>query len=174
MKRALAVLSVLAVLLATRTVWASSLLDISLRPMASGRAEYQMGDSIRFRSAIKNTSQQMASGLVAWVSLIQVDPGHEQPVDLEDWSAHKAIVIASLPPGNSETMDWPLRLIQAGRYRIMVSVAEKRAEMVFISRFIDFSVKQKPVIESRRILPVAIGMPLLVGLFMGWRLHRRA
>ena len=39
--------------------------------------------------------------MIAWLSLVQVDLGKEQPVDLEDWSAHKVVTIASLAPGQA-------------------------------------------------------------------------
>lgn len=34
---------------------------------------------------------------MAWISLVEIDPGNEQPVDLEDWSAHKGIAQKSRP-----------------------------------------------------------------------------
>jgi hypothetical protein len=36
------------------------------------------------------------------------------------------------------------------------------------SPFVDFTVRQKPVVESRRVLPVALGLPLLLGIGMLW------
>ena len=53
-------------------------------------------------------------GVIAWISLVQTDRGKEQPVDLEDWSAHKAAVAAGLVPGETIHTDWPMRLIQSG------------------------------------------------------------
>jgi hypothetical protein len=41
------------------------------------------------------------------------------------------------------------------------------------SPFIDFTVRQKPVVESRRVLPVAFGLPLLIGIGMLWRRRGR-
>ncbi len=95
----------------------------------------------------------------------------EQPVDLEDWSAHKAITIASLAPGQAVQTDWPTRLIAAGHYRVVVSAMPAAGGSLAPSRFLDFAVRAKPVVESGRVLPVALGMPalLLAGLLVRWR-----
>jgi hypothetical protein len=108
------------------------------------------------------------------LSLVQVDQGHEQPVDLEDWSAHKAIAVASLAPGAEITTAWPMRLIQSGQYRVVVSAVSRSGTALTPSRFVDFNVAPKPVVESARVLPVALGVPglLVVGLLVRKRRSR--
>ncbi len=101
---------------------ARAALEVNLAPGAANPASPQMGDQLSFRSVIRNTGTEAVRGLIAWISLIRVDPGQEQPVDLEDWSAQKAIAQGNLRPGEQITTDWPMRLIQAGDYRIMISV----------------------------------------------------
>ncbi len=148
-------------------------LDIALSAEPGNPPAPQMGDHLSFVSVIRNVGDAPARGVVAWVSLVQVDPGREQPVDLEDWSAHKAVTRAVLAPGEKMSVQWPMRLIQAGRYRVVISAVERDAPHIVSSPFIDFRVRQKPVVESRRILPVAIGVPLALGGLLGWRLRRR-
>lgn len=63
-------------------------------------------------------------GLVAWISLVKIDPGNEQPVDLESWNAHEAVTEASLKPGETLRTDCPMRLIKGGDYRVVVSDAD--------------------------------------------------
>ncbi len=60
-------------------------LDIALAPDVSNPTSPTMGDQMRFRSVIANSGERPVEGLVAWISLVEVDPGREQPVDLEDW-----------------------------------------------------------------------------------------
>ena len=67
-----------------------------------------------------------------------------------------------------------MRLIQNGDYRVVISAAERHASRLDSSPFLDLHVRVKPTVESRRILPVAIGVPLLLGLIAGLRLRRRA
>jgi hypothetical protein len=111
---------------------------------------------------------------VAWISLVQVYPGQEQPVDLEDWSAHKAVTQAVLQPGQQVNVEWPIRLINAGAYRVVISAVDRETAHVVTSPFVDFQVRRKPVVESARILPVAFGMPVVVlGLMVVRRYRRR-
>ena len=121
-----------------------------------------MGDHLRFWSTITNKGVTPIEGLVAWISLVEIDPGNEQPVDLEDWSAHKAISGASLKPGQSLRTDWPMRLIKGGDYRVVVSVTNRGGSRVFTSPMVRFHVRQKPVIQAKRVLSVAGAIPLLL------------
>lgn len=151
--------------------WAAPL-EITLTPHKQNPPTPQMGDRMKFQSVIRNISDKPAHGVVAWISLVQVNPGHEQPMDLEDWSAHKAVTQAVLAPGQQVTVDWPMRLIQAGDYRVVISAVERNAPNIITSPFIDFHVNRKPVVESKRILPVALGVPLLLAGIIMFRLRR--
>jgi hypothetical protein len=112
--------------------------------------------------------------MVAWISLVEIDPGNEQPVDLEDWSAHKAITGATLGPDQSLRTDWPMRLIKGGDYRVVVSVTDRGSKKVFTSPTLQFHVRQKPVLQAGRVLPVAAGVPLLIiGLLLFHRTRQR-
>jgi hypothetical protein len=153
---------------------AAAPLEITLNADKANPRLPQMGDHMRFASIIRNNGANPARGLVAWISLVQVDPGHEQPVDLEDWSARKAVTRASIAPGEQISIEWPMRLIQAGDYRVVISAVERSMPHIITSPFIDFHVKRKPVVESRRILPIAIGVPLFLGTLTLWRIRERA
>lgn len=145
-------------------------LTISISPAASNVASPQMGDRLAFETEIRNGGDRPIDGLIAWISLVQVDQGKEQPIDLEDWSAHKAISRSSLSPGEAIKTRWPMRLIQSGHYRVVVSAVSRNGTSLTPSPFADFTVRQKPVVESSRVLPVAVGLPLLLGIsFIGWR-----
>ncbi len=153
---------------------AADSLSISLAPEQANPPSPQMGDWLKFHSVIENPGTQTAHGVVTWISLVQVDPGHEQPVDLEDWSAHKAVTQAILQPGQKVNVDWPMRLIQAGAYRVVISAVDRETGHVMTSPFVDFQVRRKPVVESGRILPVAFGVPVLVLGMIAWRRYRRS
>ena len=90
-------------------------------------------------------------------------------MDLEDWSAHEAVAGAALAPGAPLTTDWPIRLIQSGDYRVVISVTDRNQQTVYTSPTLQFHVTRKPVVESSRILPVALGLPFLIGGLMGFR-----
>jgi hypothetical protein len=156
---------------------ADARLTLSLRQDAGNAAAPIMGDHLRFWSTITNKGSRPLEGLVAWISLVEIDPGNEQPVDLEDWSAHKAVTGAALGPGQSLQTDWPMRLIKGGDYRVVISATDRNSRIVFTSPTIEFHVRQKAVLQPGRILPVAICLPLLlVGLLAfneARRRHRR-
>lgn len=166
-----------ALLLATGVTFSASsasagTLSVDLQPGGGNPASPQMGDNLSFHTVIRNDGNTPLNGLIAWISLVQIDKGKEQPVDLEDWSAHKAVSAAALAPGQTIETDWPMRLIQAGRYRVVVSAVSRDSAGLTASPFADFTVRQKPVVESQRVLPVALGLPLLIGLAMLWRRWR--
>jgi len=156
--------------------WADGSLGVSLLPDPANPASPQMGDWLKFHSVITNNGLQPVHGVVAWISLVQVDPGKEQPVDLEDWSAHKAVTEVLLQPGQEVRVEWPMRLIQSGAYRVVISAVDRETGHVMTSPFADFHVRQKPVVESARILPVATGVPAIILGLLGWRRlrHRHA
>jgi len=150
-------------------------LSISISPAASNPVSPQMGDRLAFETVIRNGGGKPVEGLIAWISLVQVDQGKEQPIDLEDWSAHKAISRTSLAPGEAVQTRWPMRLIQSGHYRVVVSAVSRDGTSLTPSPFADFTVRQKPVVESSRVLPVAVGLPLLLGIsLVGWRRRGRS
>lgn len=150
-------------------------LAVDLQPATSNPATPQMGDHLEFRSVIRNTGSNTIDGVIAWISLVQVDKGKEQPVDLEDWSAHKAVAQQMLAPGASIETKWPMRLIQSGHYRVVVSAVTRDGSELTPSPFSDFTVKSKPVVESVRVLPVAFGVPAIValGFLFAWRRRAR-
>jgi hypothetical protein len=49
----------------------------------------RMGDHLTFRSEIAKLGEKPLRAVVAWLSLVQMDPGHSGRVDLEDWNARK-------------------------------------------------------------------------------------
>ncbi|NOY82122.1 MAG: hypothetical protein GXP31_14085 [Kiritimatiellaeota bacterium] len=140
--------------------------DIRLSPAPTNPEQPMMGDRLRFHSVIRNTGPKPVEGLTTWINLLEVDPGNEQPMDLEDWSAHKAVTRAELPPGKTLESEWLMRLIKRGVYRVVICVASRNRRRVFTSPTVEFRVTQKPVVQSRRILPVAFGVPLMIGLIM--------
>ena len=148
-------------------------IDLQVKSDPANPPSPTMGDWMHFDSVITNTGKQPVEGLVAWISLVEVTPGKEQPMDLEDWSAHKAVTGTSLEPGQVLETRWPMRLIQSGDYRVVISVTGHTDKTVFTSPTLQFHVAQKPVVESARILPIAVGMPLLIGGLLGVRSWRR-
>ena len=153
---------VLIILPASVSSATQSSLTLDLRADDKNPSIPVMGDHLRFWSSITNMGATPVEGMVAWISLVEIDPGNEQPVDLEDWSAHKAITGATLGPDQSLRTDWRMRLIKGGDYRVVVSVTIRGSNTVITSPTLQFHVRQKPVLQAGRVLPVAAGVPLLI------------
>jgi hypothetical protein len=147
-------------------------LEIALTPAPENPLFPQMGDRLSFHSVIRNTGSASITGLIGWLSLIQTDAGNQQPVDLEDWSAHRAVAAASLAPGATVEDDWPMRLIEAGTFRVFVSAMSHEGTGPVASPVAEFIVREKPVLEPGRVLPVAFGLPALIAAALLWRWRR--
>jgi hypothetical protein len=152
-------------------------LKVELMPSPSNPATPHTGDALAFRAVIRNDGRAPISGVIAWISLLEVDPGKEQPVDLEDWSAQKAATLPGIAPGQTVETEWHLRLIQSGSYRISVVAtatgdAVNRNSSPVASPFAAFTVASKPVVETGRVLPIASGVPLVIGAMLLWRTAR--
>jgi hypothetical protein len=137
----------------------------------------KMGDTPSFRGFVTNSGNQSVKGLIVYLSLVSLAPGNEQPVDLEDWSAQKALRINLLDPGATVSQNWNMRLIQAGKFGAALTVVNPRENRPVISDLIPFDVVPKPTLALGRVLPVSIGEPLmlliLLGLFTYSRSRRR-
>ena len=127
----------------------------------------KMGDRPVFKGVVKNTGQRNLKGLVVYLSLVSLKSGHEHPVDLEDWSAQKAVRIDQLVPGETHRQDWPMRLIQAGRFGVALTVVDPLENRPIVSDLVSFRIQPKPTVASGLILPVAISEPLLLLTLFG-------
>ncbi|MDJ0390297.1 hypothetical protein QMO56_19480 [Roseomonas sp. E05] len=176
----LAVLALLATLgpAVPRLAWAapsaappaSAPLKVGLAPDPANPAAPRMGDRMSFHTTLRNPASAPVGGVMAWLTILRVDAGHEEAIDLEDWSANKALTIPAMAPGGEARSDWTLRLISPGTYRVLVSAATRAAPVPAVGASETFAVAPKPVVESRRVLPVALGLPLALGGLLALRL----
>ena len=142
----------------------SSLVSVSLKAPA---VPLQMGDMPVFTGTVTNQSTKTFSGMVVYLSLVSLLPGQEHPVDLEDWSAQKAIRLDHLAPGQTANHEWKMRLIKKGPFGAALTIVDPTSNQPKISPLAIFNIAPKPTVIAGRILPVTIGVPLfLAGLFI--------
>lgn len=127
----------------------------------------RMGDTPDFRGAVTNFGPRPVQGLVVYLSLVSLTPGDEHPVDLEDWSAQKALRLDRLNPGTTDLRNWHMRLIAAGRYGAALTVIDPRENRPIVSDLVPFEIQSKVTLVAGRVLPVALGEPLLLLLLWG-------
>lgn len=127
----------------------------------------KMGETPAFSGTVTNIGKTPLEGLVVYLSLVSLKPGEEQPVDLEDWSAEKALRVDRLLPGETKTHAWSIRLIQAGKFGVALTAVDPTEQKPVVSPLVHFDIQSKRLLASKRILPVAIGEPLLLLTFWG-------
>ncbi len=154
------------ILFSSCTVFAKGTSPIQVilqRPVGTLR----MGDTPKFTGIVTNSGQHTKERLIVYLSLVSLEPGNEHPVDLEDWSAQKALRIDSLLPGQVNTHDWGMRLIQSGKYGVALTVVNPREKKPVVSDLVPFDVQRKPMLSVSRIFPVALGEPVALLMLFG-------
>jgi len=122
-----------------------------------------MGERITYTGTITNNSDKPITNVIAYISLANVTQGKEAPMDLEDWSANKAIKIDTIPPRETYAGQWPMRLIDSGSYVAYITVVDKNIAMPISSVMSPLEIKRLIRLNPHNILPVAIGEPILIG-----------
>jgi hypothetical protein len=132
-----------------------------------------MGDKITYAGTITNDSDRAVSDMIAYISLANVTQGKESPMDLEDWSANKAIKVDSIPPHGTYKGQWPMRLIDSGSYVAYITVVDKNNHMPVSSPMSRLEIKRVLRLNPHHVLPVAIGEPVALGALFTIVAYRR-
>ncbi len=129
-------------------------------------ANLTMGDRPVFESVLTNKSDRPVENIVLYISLVNLNKGREHPVDLEDWSAQKAVHLARIEGRSSSNEQWSMRLIQSGHYGLFVTAVSDMDIKPLTSDIVFFDIRPKKTVIPSRIWPVAMGVPLLLLLLM--------
>ena len=163
MKKLILVLSMifLAIIANYTSASAAGRITVSINPR-SGQAN--MGDKIIYTGTITNNSDRPIDNIIAYISLANITPGKEAPLDLEDWSANKAIKVDTIPPHGTYEGQWPMRLIDSGSYVAYITVVDKNDNVPVTSPMSRLEVKRVIRLNPNNVLPVAIGEPVALGM----------
>jgi hypothetical protein len=130
-----------------------------------------LGERFRFTSTISNVTGQPTSGLIAHLSVFATDS--KTYVDPEDWSSHRTQFVNALQAHGSATLTWPVQAVNSGQLVVYVAVTDLRARRVNVSDPINLNVSRRQTLNAAGILPLAIGMPLSIGILLAATLWRR-
>jgi hypothetical protein len=133
-----------------------------------------IGKSFTFHSTVTNHASRPASGLVAHLNVLSLRPGVY--VDPEDWSSHRTRYLPSIPPGRSLTITWKVQAVNSGSIGIYVAVlaASGAPEPPVTGPTLHVSIARRVTLNSGGILPLALGIPGLIGLLaIGLRARRQ-
>ncbi len=136
------------------------ILEISSSKTLSGTA----GDYVTVVGDIKNTSQQPISDVTTYLSL--VDTGNKLPVDLEDWSAEKGLYIGTIDAGQTLPLNWKIHFVKAGEYSLIIVATTGGREVPAVSSITHFQVNPKRNLNPGKVLPVALGTPIVLVFLM--------
>jgi len=125
----------------------------------SGKA----GQYVKLPATVTNTSNGPVKDVVAYVSLVDVTRGQQAPVDLEDWSAHRAVTVPTLAPGQSKDVSWSLRLVKGGDYVVYANAIAGGSTRASVGQEVPLSVTAQKNLNPGGVLPVAIGVPIVTG-----------
>lgn len=125
----------------------------------SGKA----GQYVKLPATVTNTSSTPVQDVVAYVSLVDVTRGQQAPVDLEDWSAHRAVTIPTLAAGQSKDVSWSLRLVKGGDYVVYANAIAGGSTRASVGQEVPLSVTAQKNLNPGGVLPVAIGVPIVAG-----------
>lgn len=85
-------------------------------------------------------------------------------MDLEDWSANKAIKVDAIPPHGTYEGKWPMRLIDSGSYVAYIMVVDKHDNTPVSSTMSHLEIQRVLRLNPNNVLPIALGEPVLIGL----------
>lgn len=133
----------------------------------------KLGHKFVFHSRIENRGAAAASGLVAHLNVVDLT-GHTY-VDPEDWSSHRTRYLAPIEPGGATTLSWPMNAVNAGTIGVYVAVLPRSGAPVhpITGPTVRVSIQDRKTLNSGGILPLALGIPVALGLLtLGVRLRR--
>ena len=124
----------------------------------------KLGREFSFTSTISNSSQAAVSGLIAHLNVLSLRDGVY--VDPEDWSSQRTRYLAPIPAGSATTLTWRMEAVNAGSFGVYVAVlpGNGAARPPTTGPAIHVAVAQRKTLNSGGILPLALGIPGLLGL----------
>ncbi len=133
----------------------------------------RLGQTVRFSTTIANDGRRAEGPLVAHLNILSLRPGVY--VDPEDWSSARTRYLPPVAPGDAQTLTWEVKAVNSGTFSAYVAaVRPDTARPPIASPAVTISVASRRTLNSGGILPLAIGIPLLLGTGAGvLRLRRR-
>lgn len=124
----------------------------------------QLGRNVVVRAIFTNRGSTATGPLIAHLNVLSLREGVE--VDPEDWSTHRTRYLGSIPARGSRTITWPVHAITTGRIALYVAVLPESGvtRPPVTGATIQLSVAGRDTLNAAGILPLALGIPLLLGL----------
>jgi hypothetical protein len=127
----------------------------------------RLGDSFVFDTTITNPGASDTEPLIAHLNLLSLK--NDVYVDPEDWSPQRTRYLGSIPAGESRTITWKLKAVNGGSLAAFVSVLQEVSPTLTpaTSPAIQIDIATRDTLNSGGILPLALGIPIALGLVAG-------
>jgi hypothetical protein len=134
----------------------------------------QLGHKFHFRSTFRNAGGAPVGGLIAHLNVLSLQ--RSVYVDPEDWSSHRTKYLPPIPAGGSLTVSWPMEAVNHGKFAVYVTLVPQQSlgRTPAIGPAVTIAVADRRTLNSGGIVPLALGIPALLGLLMLTLRHRRA
>jgi len=131
------------------------------------RIDTRLGENIVFRAEFANHGSTATGALIAHLNVLSLRQGVE--VDPEDWSTHRTRYLGTIAPGATRTITWKVHAINKGRIALYVAVLPQAGDNrpPAIGRTVQLVVAGRDTLNAGGILPLALGVPALLGLITG-------
>ena len=140
-----------------------------------GQISAGLGDDFGFRTTIENPAGTTTTALIAHLNILSLRDGVY--VDPEDWSSQRTVYLGTIPAGESRTIKWNLKAVNGGSFAAYVAVLPQNSPALAptASPTVEIDVAERKTLNAGGILPLALGIPALLGLLAGGvRLARRS
>jgi hypothetical protein len=134
----------------------------------------RLGHKFTFRSTIDNEGSTALSGVIAHLNVLSYDPGTY--VDPEDWSSHRTMYLATLPPHAKRTITWRMQAVNDGTFAVYVAAVPRVGApgAPITGPAIRVDVAKRTTLNAQGIVPLALGIPGALGLLaVALRVRRR-
>jgi hypothetical protein len=134
----------------------------------------QLGHKFHFRSTFRNAGTAPVGGLIAHLNVLSLKSSVY--VDPEDWSSHRTKFLPPIPAGGSLTVNWPMEAVNHGSFDVYVTLVSPDAagRPPAIGPAVHIAVADRKTLNSGGIVPLALGIPALLGLLTLGLRYRRA
>jgi LPXTG-motif cell wall-anchored protein len=134
----------------------------------------RIGEKFHFSSTVRTLGPQPVPDVVAHLNIVSLDPSVY--VDPEDWSSHRTRYFGTFGAGEARRVEWTVQAVNSGRFVVYVAVVDRDGQgSVTASNPLATTVAQKRRLNSGGVVPLALGIPGLLGLgFVVVRRRRRS
>ena len=133
----------------------------------------KLGHTFAFTTTFANRAATPSAALIAHLNVLSLRAGVY--VDPEDWSSHRTRYLGTIQAHGSRTITWRVQAVNAGSFAAYVALVDQNGapRPPTTTATVRISVADRKTLDSGGILPLALGLPALLGLaWIGLRLGR--